>query len=125
VSIALIGKLGMTWHGTMSMPDFLPDRELARDVLEYEIWRLASGTTRDHEALLFQAPHKGGQLATLFGDPEDVERAFCDAARGRSDYATIDPAALETRVRAAFRQGMAEPYLDWYHLPRAAWRPAA
>lgn len=38
-------------------------------------------------------------------DIAEVEQAFCDAAR----------------IRAAFRQGMAEPHLDWYHLPRAEW----
>jgi RimJ/RimL family protein N-acetyltransferase len=120
-SVALVGKLGMTKRGTMSMADFLPDLDLARDVLDYEIWRLGHGRSADPEALLFQAPHKGGQLATLplGDDAAAVEQAFCAAARRRPDCAAIDRAVLDSRVRAAFRQGMAEPWLDWYHLPRA------
>lgn len=121
-SVALVGKLGMRLRGTMSMPDFLPDRGLATDVLDYEIWRLGFGTTADPEALLFEAPHKGGQIATLgLRDLGSVEQAFRDAARGRGDYAAIDRATLDARVRAAFRQGLAEPHLDWYHLLRAEW----
>jgi hypothetical protein len=101
------------------MPDFMPDRTLAKDVLEYEIWRLTHGATLDAEALLFQAPHKGGQFATLdLGDPRDIERTFCEAARGRRDYAAMTRGELDARVRDAFRQGMAEAYLDWYHLAR-------
>jgi RimJ/RimL family protein N-acetyltransferase len=126
VSVAIVGKLGMTPAGKMSMPDFLPDRNLAKDVLDYEIWRLGFGGTADVEALLFQAPHKGGQLATLdLGlTAEAVEQAFCDAARRRADCAAIDRAALDARVRDAFRQGMAEPHLDWYHVGRADWPSA-
>ncbi len=83
VSAAIAGKLGMTKRGTMAMKDFLPDLALARDVLEYEIWRLGYGRTRDAEALLFQAPFKGGQIASLrLADLVAVEQLFCDAARG-------------------------------------------
>lgn len=119
-SAAILGKLGMAKRGTMAMKLFLPDLVLARDVLEYEIWRLGHGRTRDAEALLFQAPYKGGQIASLrLADPVAVEQLFCDAARGRAELAAFDLAQTERRVRDAFRQGMAEPWLDWYHLDRA------
>ncbi len=122
-SAAIAGKLGMTRRGTMAMPDFLPDHALARDVLEYEIWRLSRGPTRNAAALLFQAPYKGGQIASLnLADPAEFERAFCAAARGRTDYASIAPDELDRRVREAFRLGLSEPYLDWYHLARSDWR---
>lgn len=120
-SVAMIGKLGLSHRGIMSMPDFMPDRALAKDVLDYEIWRLAEGATLDADSLLFQAPHKGGQFATLgIGDPPAIEQAFCDAARARSDYATMPHDLLVARVRDAFHQGMAEPHLDWYHQPGPA-----
>jgi RimJ/RimL family protein N-acetyltransferase len=123
VSAAIAGKLGMTKRGTMAMPDFLPDLTLARDVLDYEIWRLGHGHADDADKLLFQAPYKGGQITSLkFVDPTGVEQAFCDAARGREEYTAMTPAELDRRVQHAFRQGMAEPYLDWYHLRRADWR---
>lgn len=122
-SVALIGKLGFRKRGIMAMPDFMPDRELAREVLEYEIWRLGQGATRDADALLFQAPHKGGQFATLeLGDPAEIERRFCAVAQDRVDYRAMPRDRLEARVRDAFRQGMAEPFLDWHHLARADWR---
>jgi len=122
-SAAIAGKLGMTKRGTMAMTDFLPDLALARDVLEYEIWRLGHGSTRDADALLFQAPYKGGQIASLgIADPVAVEQLFCDAARDRSEFASFDRGQTERRVRDAFRQGVAEPYLDWYHLERNDWR---
>jgi hypothetical protein len=110
----------------MSMPDFLPDRALAEDVLDYEIWRLSHGKTRDLDALLFQAPYKGGQIATLgLRDLRTVEQALCIAAAGRAEFASRPQADLERRVRQAFQQGMAEPHLDWYHLRRADWTGAA
>jgi hypothetical protein len=123
VSAAIAGKLGMTKRGTMAMNVFLPDLALARDVLEYEIWRLGHGCTRDAEALLFQAPYKGGQIASLrLADLVAVEQLFCDAARARAEFAPFDRTQTERRVRDAFRQGVAEPYLDWYHLERENWR---
>jgi RimJ/RimL family protein N-acetyltransferase len=125
-SVRMVGKLGMTRRGTMSMTDFLADPVRIRGVLDFEIWRLAYGPTADVEALLFEAPYKGGLFATLVrDDPAGIERAFCDAARARHDYAALDRSELDRRVRAAFRQGIAEPYLDWYHLPRAAWTARA
>jgi RimJ/RimL family protein N-acetyltransferase len=122
ISAAIAGKLGMVRRGTMAMKVFLPDLALARDVLEYEIWRLGHGGARDAEALLFQAPYKGGQIASLrLADLVAVEQLFCDAARERAEFAAFDRGQTERRVRDAFRQGVAEPYLDWYHLERADW----
>lgn len=123
VSVALVGRLGLVKVGTMSMVDFLPDLALARAVLDYEIWRMGHGATRVPLVLLFEAPHKGGQIATLdLGHAvDDVERAFCDAARSRREYAGVARSELEARVKSAFRSGMSEPHLDWYHLKREDW----
>ncbi len=122
-SVAIVEKLGLRRRGTMSMPDFISSESMARDVLDYEIWRLGQGRFRDAEALLFQAPFKAGQLASLDAIPQDsVEKALCDAALSRPDFATIGGAELEERVRNAFRQGLAAPELDWYHMPRESWQ---
>jgi hypothetical protein len=53
--------------------------------------------------------------------PAVIEEAFCKAAWGRGDYTAIDRAELDRCVRDAFRQGMAEARLDWYHLARGQW----
>ena len=122
-SAAIAGKLGMIRRGTMAMKNFLRDLALARDVLEYEIWRLGHGRTHDAGTLLFEAPYKGGQIASLkLADLAAVEQLFCDAARGRAEVDSLDRAQTERRVRDAFRQGVAEPWLDWFHLERANWR---
>jgi RimJ/RimL family protein N-acetyltransferase len=124
-SVVVMAKLGMAKRGTIAMPQFMRDLEFARDVLDYEIWRLGHGRTRDADALLFQATYKGGQFASLkLADPAEVERSFRDAARGRPEYASIAREDLDRRVCDAFRQGLAEPYLDWYHLARKAWHVA-
>lgn len=120
-SLALVRRLGLVRRGTMAMPDFMPDPLLAQAVLDYELWRLAHGRTADEALLLFEAPYKGGQLATLgLGESEAIEEAFCDAAARRGTGAGLTPSARDQRVRAAFRQGEAEPWLDWYHLSRPA-----
>jgi RimJ/RimL family protein N-acetyltransferase len=122
-STALILKLGMRRRGAMAMADFLPDMQLARAVLEYEVWRLGRGPTHDPEALLFHAPHKAGQVASLWPvEAEEIQKALCRAARGRAEYSSRDPGALEGSVRDAFRLGLREPYLDWYNLSRGDWR---
>jgi RimJ/RimL family protein N-acetyltransferase len=126
VSVALTAKFGMTKRGTMAMAEFLTDPKRAQDIVDYELWRLAEGTTRDPVALLFQAPFKGGQFSTLYaGDKDAIAQAFCDAARRRADFTSMNAAERDRHVRAAFQQGVAEPSLDWYHVARAAWRQGA
>lgn len=125
-SAAVLARLGLQRNGQMAMPDFLPDRAFAGTVLDYEIWRLGHGATRDREALLFQAPYRGGQFASLgIREPAIVERAFQEAARHRPDCADFDRAVLDRRVADAFGQGFAEPHLDSYRLDRSDWRRAA
>lgn len=120
VSVRIAEKFGMRRRGSMSIPDFMPDRKLAWDVLDYEIWRLGHAPARDPAALLFHAAYKGGQIATLEVEPLDViEARFLEALRQRTDLDNIADAAA--RVRAAFREGAAAPFLDWYHLARADW----
>lgn len=123
-SAGVLGKLGMRRIGSMPMADFLPDLALAGRVVTYEVWRLGHGAAADPEALLMQAPFKAGQIATLLDDPAAIERALCDAARRRPDYAALAPDVLERRVRETFRAGRSEPWLDHYHLRREDRPPA-
>ncbi|MFD2263303.1 GNAT family N-acetyltransferase [Lacibacterium aquatile] len=120
-SAALLRKLGFRIRGGMPMENFLPDVALARDVMNYEIWRLANAQTSDVEALLFHCAFKGGQIASLgFDVLAEVEQRFCDAVLSRPGCAQrID---LESKVRAAFREGAAAPDLEWSHLKRVDWR---
>ena len=122
-SLKVTERLGFARRGTMSFADFLPDRALARDVLDYEIWRLGAGETLDPEALLFQAPYKAGQISGIgIAEERATADALSAAARRRPDFAGRDPDALAAQVREAFQQGVRESHIDWYHLPRGAWR---
>ncbi len=118
-SLKVAERLGFTRRGTMSFQDFLPDPVLAREVLDYEIWRLGEGETLDPDALIFQAPYKAGQITAtgIAGKAATLEALFA-AARRRADYADLRLEDLEVRVRGAFRQGLKESHVDWYHLPR-------
>jgi len=122
VSVRVVEKFGMQRRGSMPMADFLPDKDMARDVLEYEIWRLEHARTSNVPTQLFEAPFKGGQIVSLgFADKDRIERDFCHAARVRSDCASIAPDVLQQQVTEAFREGLAMPHVDWYHLERATW----
>lgn len=121
-SVKISERLGMTYRGTMPFTDFLPDAPLARGMLDYELWRLREGACLDPEVLIFQAAYKSGQIvATGIAEPDDVEAALRAAALARGSNAGADPDELEQRVRAAFREGMAESRMDWYHLACEAW----
>ena len=119
-SVQVMARLGMTHRGTMDFKDFVPDAERMRDVLDYEVWRLGAGAGGDPELLLWQAPFRAGQIAaTGIAPAEAIESALCRSIAGQACYAALeDP---EARVRTAFREGMAQSHMDWYHLSRSAW----
>ena len=119
-SVQVMARLGMTRRGTMDFKDFVPEAERAHDVLDYELWRLGACAGDDPELVLRQAPFRAGQLvAAGIAEAEAVESALREAAAGQAHYAAFDD--LEARVRAAFREGMAQSHMDWYHLSRSAW----
>ena len=105
VSAAIAGKLGMTKRGTMAMNVFLPDLALARDVLEYEIWRLGYGRTRDAEALLVPGavqgrPDRIAQARGPGGGGAAVLRRRTRAGRVRAVRSRADRAARPRCVPA-------------------------
>jgi RimJ/RimL family protein N-acetyltransferase len=122
-SVRVSKTLGMTRRGTLAISEFLTDRELARDVLDYEIWRLREGPCLDGTALLAQAPYKAGLIAsTDIAEREPTERALLQAAQARPDFATLDPAALAEKVSEAFRLGLSEGCIVWFCITRDSWR---
>jgi RimJ/RimL family protein N-acetyltransferase len=120
-SAALLKKLGFKIRGSMPMENFLPDVGLARDVMTYEIWRLATVEAKDVDFLIYHCAFKGGQIASLgFDVLAEVEQRFCDAVLSRPNCAHRSD--LEIKVRAAFREGAIAPDLDWFSLKREDWR---
>ncbi|MBK8161023.1 MAG: GNAT family N-acetyltransferase [Rhodospirillaceae bacterium] len=118
-SLALATKLGFERKGRMSMADFMPDRVFAKEVVEYEIWRLGKSRSDDPVLLLFQAAFKAGQIASLLpSQAARIELALCDAACQRRDMPDMDASERLMRTRIAFQAGLNEPHLDWLHRKR-------
>ena len=122
-SLKVAAKLGLELRATRPYADFMTDPDLARQVLDYEIWRLREGPCLNPRDLLFQAPYKAGQLvATGVAVPEVIEGALITSAAERISYVKQDKAETEHAVRQAFRLGQAESHVDHYQLTRAAWQ---
>ena len=113
LSAKVVGKLGFVRRGAMGYADFLPEADLADDVLDNELWRLRSQPSDDPARHAQKIAYRAGQLAGCgTRDSETVVRALCQAA------ASSLPAS---QLRAAFQEGHGNATMDWYHLPRTAW----
>lgn len=121
-SSAVAGKLGMKRTDTVSFDEFLPEQQLGRDVLDYEIWRLGEGACLDFRSLLFQAPFKAGLLvsAGVASDTEVLSNLLA-AARKHPDGGDVDDAEIALTVSEAFRRGLKNCGLDVFHISRADW----
>lgn len=125
-SVRVSRTLGMTRRGTLAISEFLPNRDLARAVLDYEIWRLREGACLDSTALLSQVPYKVGLiLSTGIAEIEPTERALLEAARARPVFAALDPAVLEEKLSEALRLGLSEGHIVWFCVTRDSWRARA
>jgi len=125
-SAAVAKKLGMAFARKMPFAEFLPDKELGEDVLDYEIWRLREGRCIDVRALLFQAPFKAGLIVSAaVADEAATLKALVSAAIARSDRGGLKEAEAAVLVGDAFRMGLKECELDVYRLRRADWRARA
>lgn len=114
-STTLIQHLGFERKGRLAMADFMANRTLARDIIAYETWRLGKSKTADPLRLLFDAPYKAGQIASLFPDEHNViADALRTAASARHDLPDLDHPERLLRVRDAFEQGLSQPWLDWW-----------
>lgn len=114
-STRLIERLGFERQGRLAIADFLHDRVLARDIIAYETWRLGRSKSATPERLLFEAPFKAGQIASLFAaERTRIADALRTAASARKDLRHLDHAERLLLVRDAFEAGLAEPWLDWW-----------
>lgn len=121
-SSAVAAKLGMTRTDMMTFEEFLPDEQLGRDVLDYEIWRLGNGACLDFRSLLFQAPYKAGLLvsAGVAGEAAILSDLLA-AARRHPDRDDIDDAGIDHIVSEAFSHGLNNSELDVFHVSRSDW----
>lgn len=118
-SSAVARKLGMKHSGTMRFDAFLPDQQLGRDVLDYEIWRLREGACLDFRSLLFQAPFKSGLLVSAgVADETETLAALLVAAKRHPDRADVAEADIDVLVSDSFRRGVKECELDVFHVAK-------
>ena len=108
--------------GTLRFDAFLPEQQLGRDVLDYEIWRLREGACLDFKFLLFQAPFKAGLLVSA-GVASEAEtlQALLVAARQHPDRRDFAEADIDRIVGTAFRRGVTDCELDVFQISRAGW----
>jgi RimJ/RimL family protein N-acetyltransferase len=121
-SSAVAVKLGMSHSGKMRFADFLPDEQLGRDVLDYEIWRLSEGACLDFRSLLFQSPFKAGLLVSA-GVASETETlsGLLAAAREHPDRGDVSDAEIDRLVSEAFRRGIDDCDLDVFHISHEDW----
>ncbi|NDW46814.1 GNAT family N-acetyltransferase [Ruegeria sp. PrR005] len=121
-SSAVAGKLGMTRTGKMRFADFLPEQQLGRDVLDYEIWRLGKGACLDFRSLLFQAPFKAGLLvsAGVAGETGTLTDLLA-AAHKHPDGGDVDDTEIDRIVSEAFGRGIRDCDLDVFRISRLDW----
>ena len=121
-SSAVALKLGMTQSGRMRFDEFLPEQQLGRDVLDYEIWRLREGACLDFKSLLFQAAFKSGLIvsAGVAGESETL-LVLVAAATRHPDRGDSTEAEIELLVREAFSRGVEDCELEIFHISRADW----
>jgi ribosomal-protein-alanine N-acetyltransferase len=121
-SSAVAIKLGMTRTGVIRFDKFLPEPQLGRDVLDYEIWRLREGACIDFKSLLFQAPFKAGLLVSAgVASEKETLSALLGAARHHPDRGHVTDAEIDRVVGEAFRRGVMECELDVFHISRSEW----
>jgi len=121
-SSAVAEKLGMKHTGAIRFDDFLPDQELGRDVLDYEIWRMREGPCIDFRDLLFQAAFKSGLLVSAgVADEEATLSNLVTAAIQRHERPDVAQHEIHLRIQEAYKRGINECVLDIYQISETAW----
>lgn len=123
-SVNVVTKLGFVARGKMDFELFLSNRELADEVVDYEIWRLAQDSTTNLDSLVEQVAYRSGQLSRVTSLPsgrirqllvESLSQRFSGDAMARQRQ------RLQQSLEAEYRKGQDEAYMDCYHVRRGHW----
>jgi len=126
-SVAVVSKLGLQFRKRMAFSLFLTSSELADEVAEYEIWRLAAGPADDLDTLVEQTAFRAGQLSTVTAMPAaEILPALSGSLLERCRLAGLrgDLPRLQANLEQAFERGAAEAWMDCYHVSRQQWLAA-
>lgn len=122
-SVNVINKLGFSYRAKMDFALFLSSSELADEVADYEIWRLAHDSITDPGLLVEQVTFRAGQLSgeTSFSAEQLLLRLIESLAQ-RFASVNIDEQRqhLQT-LENEFSSGQNDAYMDCYHLARKRW----
>ena len=122
-SVAVSKKLGMREIGQMHFTEFLPDPVFAREVLDYELWRLEEGPSGDTDSLLFQTVYRSGQLSVAAeADLSSVTGELIAAAHARPGLQRSNLDEIGRRIAELVQRGAAHPFMDCLHLSKAEWQ---
>jgi RimJ/RimL family protein N-acetyltransferase len=123
-SANVVTKLGFAARGRMDFELFLSNRELADEVVDYEIWRLAQDSTIKLDSLVQQVAYRSGQLSRVTSLPSGrIRKLLLESLSRRvpGDAAARQRQRLRQNLEAEFRKGRNEAYMDCYHVRRERW----
>jgi len=102
---------------------FLSSSELADEVAEYEIWRLAVDAATDLPLLVEQVAYRTGQLSRVTSlSSKHILRSLGESlAQRMSGDSSGQQQQLPQKLDAEFRKGRHEPFMDRYHVTRERW----
>jgi len=123
-SVNVVTKLGLSYRQRMVFSLFLSTSELADEVAEYEIWRLAYGPAENLESLIEQVAFRAGQLSTVTSQTVDQMRDLLSNSLLKR-YQQVATARERDHHQAlmstAFNRGCDDAYMDCYHVTRDRW----
>lgn len=123
-SVSVVTKLGMNFRNRMAFSLFLPESDLADEVAEYEIWRLAYGPMEDLGSLIEQVAFRAGQLSTVTSlTAEQILEFLSDSLLKRYEQEGTEKEMdqHQATMLVVFNRGCNDAYMDCYHVTREQW----
>jgi RimJ/RimL family protein N-acetyltransferase len=123
-SVGVVTKLGMNYRNRMAFSLFISESELADDVAEYEIWRLANDSTQDTDSLIEQVAFRTGQLSRVTSlSAEQLLGLLSDSLLEHYRQKTTEKEQdrHQALMSKAFTRGCNDAYMDCYHVTRDQW----
>ncbi len=123
-SVNVVTKLGMNYRNRMAFSLFLSGSELADEVVQYEIWRLAYGPMEDLDSLIEQVAFRAGQLSTVTSlTAQQIQGLLTDSLIKRyKQFGTVKERDRHQAIMSiVFNRGCNDAYMDCYHVTSAQW----
>ena len=123
-SVNVVTKLDLRYRQRMPFSLFLSGGELADEVVEYEIWRLAYGPQENLGHLIEQVAFRVGQVSTVTSlSAEEILKSLEDALLKRCEQQDTDRerGQYQTVLSSSFSRGRNDAYMDCYYVTKEEW----